>query len=274
MNYLFEIIKDRQDICYRLLMNRMNVFHFAVESGNVYSLIFFYEKLKPLIKSNNILDYSDKDGVTPLHKACIRYNKKMIDLLIQLGCNIDAVDSAGNTAMIYAVKINSPEVVKKLIINGANILIKGTENKTANELASDYHYNTISNILMPKSLFNSIFKCQVSYMPLKNKSKLFWIYILFIGILIFKGIIVLIFSTFNLSNDKQKLMKCPLDSDYCFIDRIIFLLGLISDCISFLLVVFFASFANKFYCKKIKKQKNKTLIVIILIYIIGYTQHK
>jgi len=55
---------------------------------------------------------------TLLHFAALRGHNKVVDTLIEKGCNVDAVDHAGNTALHYAVMNTQIETIRLLRFKG------------------------------------------------------------------------------------------------------------------------------------------------------------
>lgn len=64
--------------------------------------------------------YYPKPGVTPLMKAAASADMAAMKLLIKPGVDVDATDSSGWTALIYATTNSSSEPVKLLLKAGAN----------------------------------------------------------------------------------------------------------------------------------------------------------
>ena len=82
-----------------------NIFHQISKKNEMYPLIFFYEKLQKHYPNENILDFTNNTGMTPLHYAAKCNNKRVLDLLLDYGCNINQIDDDGYTALHYAVTI-------------------------------------------------------------------------------------------------------------------------------------------------------------------------
>lgn len=86
--------------------------------------IFYYEKLKNEITSENILNLKNLYGVTPLHYACYFGNRRAIDLLLDLGADINSKDDEGNTCLHFAINSGCIKTIKKLILRGVDKSIK------------------------------------------------------------------------------------------------------------------------------------------------------
>lgn len=68
-----------------------------------------------LLSYNSDIESIDKAGRRPLHYATIYNRRKNISLLLRRGVNINAVDSNGNTALVYGISANSHEAVGILL---------------------------------------------------------------------------------------------------------------------------------------------------------------
>ncbi|RZK54625.1 MAG: ankyrin repeat domain-containing protein, partial [Pedobacter sp.] len=93
-----------------------NVLHYVVRKPNQVDVInFFIEKGVDVNKPNN-------EGITPLMYAASTNNDiATLTRLIGLARNINQIDKKGTSALAYAVRRNTPEIVKLLIENGADI---------------------------------------------------------------------------------------------------------------------------------------------------------
>ena len=90
-----------------------NVFHRTSKKNEIYPIVYFYEKLKDSHPNQNVLNIKNKGGIIPLHYACYNGNKRVIDLLLDLGSDINAKDNDGNTPLHYAVN-SSNELINFL----------------------------------------------------------------------------------------------------------------------------------------------------------------
>ena len=64
-----------------------------------------YELLKMALEAGADPNISDKDGITPLHIACMRRDIKMIELLLEYRANPNEIDKAGKQPLNYAMWI-------------------------------------------------------------------------------------------------------------------------------------------------------------------------
>ena len=80
-----------------------------------------------------------------------------MDLLLDLGVNINSVDKDGNTCLHYAVMSNIPRVVKKLLVRGANRELKNIKGQTPEMLARENKFDNIAEILEMKGFCRKCF---------------------------------------------------------------------------------------------------------------------
>lgn len=94
-------------------------------------------------KNPSLKDERDEDGLTALHWAADRNATSALEAALQSGCDINAVDNSGQTALHYAVScghINSTQI----LINAGAKLLKDEDNCTPLDLATE---EEIRNIL-------------------------------------------------------------------------------------------------------------------------------
>ena len=83
----------------------------------------------------------------PLTIAAMGNKINAVDLLIELGADIDAVDPRGGTPLLYAIEISGAEIAYKLILKGASLdplrgarttpLVEACQNPNRNESIID-----------------------------------------------------------------------------------------------------------------------------------------
>ena len=151
IKYMYSIISKTTESKFRITENRKGIFHYAAMYDQSYPIIFFHEKLQKYFKKVTIIDVPSELGITPLHCACIRGSKNAVDLLLDLGANINAKDNEGNNCLHYAVNSNNPNLLKKLLIRGANKNEKNIKNETPLDLARQNNSEKLIKILSAKN---------------------------------------------------------------------------------------------------------------------------
>ena len=75
------------------------------------------------------LPKQDKEDL--LYRACSNGDIRTVEGLIAAGCNVNCVDSGGDTPIIKATREGHEKVVKKLILAGANLAVRNKSGDTA-----------------------------------------------------------------------------------------------------------------------------------------------
>jgi ankyrin repeat protein len=75
-------------------------------------------------------------GRTPLMEAAWGGQEEAVELLLDLGADIDAIDNHGMTSLIQAARCGHEKVVKILLTRGANAMVKDKNGWTANDWLS------------------------------------------------------------------------------------------------------------------------------------------
>lgn len=87
----------------------------AAEKGRLIELLYY------LRLDRNLVNYTDSDGYTPLHRASYSGNKDCVNYLLKYGANIEAKTDEGWTPLHCAVRWNNVVVADHLIRKGANV---------------------------------------------------------------------------------------------------------------------------------------------------------
>lgn len=103
--------------------------------------------LKLLIEASANVEAINKAKQTALMYACKTKDVEFVKELLKYIKNINACDNEGQTALIYAVLANKFEIVQLLIENQANIEIKNRRSETAKDVANFKGYEKISLLL-------------------------------------------------------------------------------------------------------------------------------
>ena len=211
INYIYEIISKTTEDRFRLKEKRNNIFHLAAKGNNSYAVIFFYEKLQNYFKEQLIFDFTNQYDVTPLHYACYYGSKEVIDLLLDLGANIKAVDSDGNTCLHYAVKSESVRAVKKLLVRGANKNAKNKEGKTPFDVALDLKKDELYDILKNFTFKDRCFSKIDEIKPIKGGRNNILLLLTVIFLLLFKFCFMIRIMGYKIG--KNQMFFFPLMSD-------------------------------------------------------------
>ena len=150
ITYMYSIIIKTNEKKLLITENRKGVFHYAAISNQCYPIIFFYEKLQKFFKKETIIDIPSEYGITPLHYACINGSKNAVDILLDLGANINAVDNDGNNCLHYAVNSKNESLLKKLLVRGADKNIRNKKGQKPYDLAVENRHKNIADILSAK----------------------------------------------------------------------------------------------------------------------------
>lgn len=69
----------------------------------------------------DLINYTDEDGYTALHRACYEDNLEIAKVLISHGANVDARSGESWTPLHSASNWNAFRCVRLLLENGANV---------------------------------------------------------------------------------------------------------------------------------------------------------
>jgi palmitoyltransferase len=154
--YLFEIISKTTETHLHLTDKRNNVFHNAAQSNQSYPIIFFHEKLQRYFPEHNLINTPNENNITPLHYACYKGHKNVVDLLIDLGADVNAVDCENKSVLFYACVGGDVHIVKKLLIYGADKTIKDDDNKLPYDIAVEKNKYEIAMLLKNKTFITRL----------------------------------------------------------------------------------------------------------------------
>ena len=119
----------------------------AILSGNA-------EKVRVLLDAGCDMNALDPYGQTAVMKAAHEGHVEVVRLLIERGANLNHTAKFGLSALMLAVISNHPKVVEQLIAGGAKTGLRSSKNnsafydKTALELASQMGHMKCAEILM------------------------------------------------------------------------------------------------------------------------------
>lgn len=107
----------------------------AAENGDIV-------KLESLINNDpSLIHITDKDGYTPLHRACYSNHIKIVEYLIEHGANISAKTQMQWEPLHSCCQWNHKECALKLIQNGADVNAQSEGSKILNMT----NFNLMSN---------------------------------------------------------------------------------------------------------------------------------
>ena len=109
--------------------------HFHAKDGRV-------EEVKKLLDNDpNLINSTTKTGDTPLHLAIRTGRRTAVDVLLEYGANVTAVNNYGNTCLHVAAERNRPELVELMLLKGADISAKNMYGATPLHEAARTHSN-------------------------------------------------------------------------------------------------------------------------------------
>ena len=286
-----------------------NFFNIAVNNNQIYPIIFFYEKLKNFYNNKErILDSQEvkNEKMAPLHYACKNKNIKIMNLLIDLGSDINIQDKKGYTPLHYAVINNDERMVKHLLMRGANKFIKDENNLTPYNLSFFLGDTNLSKILCHKNCCKKQFCGEEVGKLSKRHNMLFLLIVINVNIIIKISIILRFYfvlnnifldfsNIFSLTYDNHSFQN--LNSDYsesytindffscinenCNLEIWILFISLIIDLLLLCNIIIFKCSKNIFLPKKNENdeslselfEENENICVKCRIVINKKTQH-
>jgi ankyrin repeat protein len=159
LSYLFSVLSKANKSILRFddINNKKNtIFHYSAKSNKYFSILFWYEKLQRYFPKTKIFDTKNAHNLTPLHYACYDNSFECVQLLIDLGADVNAVDINGKSVLTYAINSNNIKIIELLILNGADFNIKDLDRKTAYEYSRNICDKNIQYILNKKLKINLV----------------------------------------------------------------------------------------------------------------------
>jgi len=86
-------------------------------------------------------------GVTPLMSATIKGIFECVQILVDVGAEINTVAKDGFTALMFGAYYGNTEIVKYLLTQGADKKLATKNNETAFSIAKKKKFNEIATIL-------------------------------------------------------------------------------------------------------------------------------
>jgi ankyrin repeat protein len=106
------------------------------------------EKIRSEINNGMDVDSSDSAGRTALMYAVFSNRIEVMEYLIGHGANVDTMDDVGSTALIYAAGIGHMDALKLLLKNNAATEIKNNKKQTALDVAMELNREEIIKQLL------------------------------------------------------------------------------------------------------------------------------
>ncbi|XP_069692291.1 ankyrin repeat domain-containing protein 49-like isoform X2 [Periplaneta americana] len=97
---------------------------------------------KLLMADPELINVKDKDGYTPLHRACYNDHEEIVDFLLSQGADIAARTEDGWQPLHSACKWNNVRCVAKLLEHGADV------NATSKGASNSYAKDTLQMLLL------------------------------------------------------------------------------------------------------------------------------
>ncbi|XP_054714802.1 ankyrin repeat domain-containing protein 16-like isoform X2 [Uloborus diversus] len=121
-----------------------NIVHLAAQTNCIDIIKYIYENgNKVLLIQKNL------DGKSPLHIAAHCGHLNSVQFLLSCQVPVDPLKRADWTPLMLACTKNNADVVKVLVENGANLLLKNKDGWTAFHIASrEGHIDVIKNLLL------------------------------------------------------------------------------------------------------------------------------
>ena len=109
-----------------------------------------YDTAKMLIQRGaNVNDHvTNLDLRTPLHSAAYQGNVKLVELLLDHGADINALEDDNETALHWAAVKGQLNVAKLLVKRGINVNLKNRSGKTAKDIATLNNFPDVANYLV------------------------------------------------------------------------------------------------------------------------------
>ena len=111
-----------------------------IRSGNL-------EQVKAFLSKNPEAISTPLNGFPPLILATYLNQKEIAELLLQMGADINAKDTSGNTALMGVCFKGSKALVEMLIARGADPKIQNGNGETAASFASNAGHHEVVSLL-------------------------------------------------------------------------------------------------------------------------------
>ena len=117
---------------------------------SVFTLTGVYANTSNLINLNESVSVSINDEISSLCKAVMKGDIDQVRSLIAIGEELNE-KSLGLTPAMYAARYNKAEVLKVLLLNGANLSIKSDQGYTAKDYATMSNAKDVLDVIKQDS---------------------------------------------------------------------------------------------------------------------------
>ena len=117
---------------------------------SVFTLTGVYANTNNLINLNETISVSVNDEISSLCKAVMKGDIDQVRSLIAIGEELNE-KSLGLTPAMYAARYNKAEVLKVLLLNGANLSIKSDQGNTAKDYAKMSNAKDVLDVIKQDS---------------------------------------------------------------------------------------------------------------------------
>jgi len=100
-------------------------------------LVIVFTVALVLIAIHTIISFGAKDNTSPIHRAVLIGNGKVVELLINWGNDVDSKDASSRTPLHLAIATNNKEIAELLILRGANVNIQDSQGNTPLHIAAE-----------------------------------------------------------------------------------------------------------------------------------------
>lgn len=122
---------------------------FALQQASLHGLV---EEVARLLDMGTDVDSPDERLITPLMLACNSGERKVVELLVNRGANVDAKKANGGTPLHSLMgglhrETTIASITKLLLAAGADPSVRNAEGKTALDLAQEKYGDKVCSLL-------------------------------------------------------------------------------------------------------------------------------
>lgn len=259
LEYFYEIISRTDGNKLKFNIKKNNIFHFSAKYNQYYSILFWYDKLQPCFPHLKLIDLSNLFDITPLHYACYHGSINCVELLLDLGADVNAIDKDGKSVLTYAVYSGDMRIIKKLLIHGADKTIKDVDGNSPYSYAFEMNKRQIVHLLKVNNFMDKIKAiscCNVKNLEIKQLKSERNDFDLMIYLLLYLIFIIIFSLRFFFSSNYEDLIESWLYIKiglYCFCLSGIFLV------LSLIIFTYFKCITK--YPQHLVKNKRNLLIM-------------